>query len=69
VGNALLLDNNLSGICKGVTKERRLLENKRNKNISVLILSYASGNLVQHAHTSYKGYHPHLDYSIPAVPF
>jgi len=45
MGNTLLLDSNTSSICKGVTKERRLLENKRNKN-SVLTLSCALGSLV-----------------------
>jgi len=57
MGNTLLLDSNTSSICKGVTKERRLLENKRNKN-SVLTLSCALGSLVWHAYTFHRGYYP-----------
>jgi len=50
--NILLLDSNASGTYKGMTKERRLLENKRNKK-SVLILSCAPDNFTWYAHTSY----------------
>jgi len=45
MGNTLLFDSDISSACERVTKERRLLKDKRNKN-SVLILSCTLGSLV-----------------------
>jgi len=54
VGDTLLLDSNASSIGKGMTIKELLLVEKKQKEVSLLILNCAPDNPAWHAYTSYR---------------